>query len=151
MRAVDYLRPENDGHPTLSQGVDGRRVQPSQKMDSRGLGLSLLPRTRNLTHALLLQTSASITLLWFRRLGANAACLCCRTRCTGCAPSGAATPLRYFHVNPRLRKIVLALVANSWRLLRASRFRATRTSRKVETTLAPEVVGVHGKCGGIDL
>jgi hypothetical protein len=104
-------------------------------MDLRGLGLSLLPWTRSLTHAVFLQTSASITLLWPRRLGANAACLCCRTRSAGRAPSGAATRLWSVHLNSTLQTFVLAFTAKSWRLLGAYRCRTMRTPRKVKTTL----------------
>jgi hypothetical protein len=71
-------------------------------VDLRGLGLSLLPWTRSLTHAVFLQASASITLLLPRRLGANAACLCCRTRSAGRAPSGTATRLWSVHLNSTL-------------------------------------------------
>jgi hypothetical protein len=67
------------------------------------------------------------------------------------APSGATTPLWYGHINPSLLIVVLALVANSWWLLREYRFRATCTPRKVEATLSPEVLGVHGKSGVIYL
>jgi hypothetical protein len=111
-------------------------------MDLRGLGLSLLPWTRSLTHAVFLQTSASITLLWPRRLGANAACLCCRTRSAGRAPSGAATPLWSVHLNPTLQTFVSAFTAKLWQLLGAYRCRTMRTPRKVKTTLVSGVLSV---------
>ncbi|KAH8689327.1 hypothetical protein BGW36DRAFT_70138 [Talaromyces proteolyticus] len=111
-------------------------------MDLRGLGLSLLPWTRSLTHAVFLQTSASITLLWPQRLGANAACLCCRTRSAGRAPSGAATRLWSVHLNSTVQTFVLAFTAKSWRLLGAYRFRTMRTPRKVKTTLVLGVLEV---------
>lgn len=120
-------------------------------MDLRGLGLSLLPWTRSLTHAVFLQTSASITLLWPRRLGANAACLCCRTRSAGRTPSGAATRLWSVHLNSTLQTFVLAFTAKSWRLLGAYRCRTMRPPRKVKTTLVSGVLEVGGKFGGVFL
>jgi hypothetical protein len=115
-------------------------------MDLRRLGLSLLPWTRHLTHAVFLQTSASITLLWPRRLGANAACLCCRTRSAGRAPSGAATPLWSVHLSSTLQTLVSAFTLRSLRLLGAYRCRTMRTPRKVKM-----VSEVYGKLGGIFL
>jgi hypothetical protein len=94
----------------------------------RGLRLSLLPRTRHLTHAVFLQTSASITLLC-GRLSANAACLCCRTRRAGRAPSGTSTCLWPIHLKSTLQVFVGAFTAESWRLLGAYR---CRTPRKVK-------------------
>jgi hypothetical protein len=117
-------------------------------MDLRAINLSLLPWTRSLTHAVFLQTSASITLLWPRRLGTNAACLCCRTRSAGRAPSGAATPLWSVHLNSTLQTFVSIFTAKLWRLLGAYRCRTMRTPRKVETSLISGVLKVGGKFGG---
>jgi hypothetical protein len=119
-------------------------------MDLRGLGLSLLPWTSSLTHAFSLQTSASIT-LWPRRLGANAACLCCRTRSAGRAPSCAAARLWSVHLNSTLQTFVLVLTARSRRLLGAYRCRTMRTPRKVKTTLVSGVLAFGGKFGGVFL
>jgi hypothetical protein len=119
--------------------------------DLRRLRLSLLPWTRSLTHAVFFQASASITLLWLRRLGANAACLCCRTRSAGRAPSGAATRLWSVHLNSTLQTFVLAFTAKSCRLLGAYRCRTMRTPRKVKTTLISGVFEVGGKFGGVFL
>lgn len=118
-------------------------------MDLRALRLSLLPWTRSLTHAVFLQTSASITLLRPRRLGANAPCLCCRTRSAGRAPSGAATRLWSIHLSSNLQTVVLAFTTNSWRLLGELRGRTIRTPRKVETTLISGVLEVGGMFGGV--
>jgi hypothetical protein len=119
-------------------------------MDLLRLGLSFLPWTSSLTHAFFLQTSASIT-LWPRRLGANAACFCCRTRSAGRAPSCAATRLWSVHLNSTLQTFVLAFTARSWRLLGAYSCRTMRTPRKVKATLVSGILAFDGKFGGVFL
>lgn len=91
-------------------------------MDLRGLDLSLPPRTRGLTHAVFLQTSASITLLWPRGLGANAPRLCSGTRSAGRAPTGAAARPWSAHGNSTLQTYVSAVAVELRRLLGAIRF-----------------------------
>jgi hypothetical protein len=121
-------------------------------MDLRWFSLSLLPWTRSLAHAVFLQTSASITWLWWpRRLGANAACLCCGTRGAGRAPSGAATRLWSIHLNWTLKTFVLAFTAESWPLLGAYRCRTMCTPREVKTALISGVFEAGGNFGGIFL
>jgi hypothetical protein len=106
VRAVNSLGPRgrSDVRATLSQGVDAQKTYKS---------------CRTLTR---------ITLLC-GRLSANAACLCCRTRRAGRAPSGTSTCLWPIHLKSTLQVFVGAFTAESWRLLGAYR---CRTPRKVK-------------------